>query len=195
MYGENFVQKRTVLLPKGDWQFLSDWRSRVLSMASAPPPDPLGVDTGQKNQEGVSKGGVDTEKELQSRKIVASRATSWVDATKEKKVLRKYELDITNQEGHLNVEIPDEVVVNANRIWEDFLIGKFLDTAPHIAKIHAVVNKIWRGRKGATCGGSRSGFNHNEIPSLRPYYENSNPKKRNVEHCQHTISGLQVDSG
>lgn len=25
----------------------------------------------------------------------------------------------------------------------DYLIGKFLDTAPHIAKIHATVNKIW----------------------------------------------------
>lgn len=28
-------------------------------------------------------------------------------------------------------------------MWEDFLVGKFLDNAPHIAKIHAIVNKIW----------------------------------------------------
>ncbi|WZZ42705.1 hypothetical protein YC2023_038964 [Brassica napus] len=34
-------------------------------------------------------------------------------------------------------------------MWEDFLVGNFLDTAPHVAKIHAVVNKIWReGGKG-----------------------------------------------
>lgn len=50
----------------------------------------------------------------------------------EKKVLRKYSVDITNQEGPLSVEIPDEVVVNASPLWEDFLIGKFLDMAPHI---------------------------------------------------------------
>lgn len=67
----------------------------------------------------------------------------------EKKVLRKYDFDITDSEGSLNVEIPDDVVVNANSLWEDFLIGKFLDTAPHIARIHAVVNKMWRdGGKG-----------------------------------------------
>lgn len=59
------------------------------------------------------------------------------------------DLDITNLEGHLTVEIPDEVVVNVNPLWEDFLIGKFLDTAPHIARVHSVVNKIWReGGKG-----------------------------------------------
>lgn len=63
--------------------------------------------------------------------------------------MRRYNLDITNLEGQLSVEIPDEVVVNANPLWEDFLIGKFLDSAPHIARIHAVVNKIWReGGKG-----------------------------------------------
>lgn len=54
-----------------------------------------------------------------------------------------------NLEGQFNVEVPDEVVVNANTLWEDFLIGKFLDTTSHLARIHAVVNKIWReGGKG-----------------------------------------------
>lgn len=77
------------------------------------------------------------------------KAASWVDVAHEKKMLRKYNLEITELDGHSNVEIPDEVVVNANPLWEDFLIGKFLDTAPHIARIHAVVNKIWReGGKG-----------------------------------------------
>ncbi|KAF8081441.1 hypothetical protein N665_0886s0001 [Sinapis alba] len=28
-------------------------------------------------------------------------------------------------------------------MWEDFLIGFFLEKDPHIAKIHAIVNKIW----------------------------------------------------
>lgn len=28
-------------------------------------------------------------------------------------------------------------------LWEDFVVGKFLDVAPHIAKVHMVLNKIW----------------------------------------------------
>ena len=72
-----------------------------------------------------------------------SKGMSWVTAAQEKKILRKYDLAITESEGQQTVEIPDEVINNANPLWEDYLIGKFLDTAPHIARIHAVVNKIW----------------------------------------------------
>lgn len=68
---------------------------------------------------------------------------SWVEAAQEKKVLRKYELDVTDLEGQKSVEIPDEVLIDANPLWEDYLIEKFLDTAPHVARVHAVVNKIW----------------------------------------------------
>ncbi|CAE6229888.1 unnamed protein product [Arabidopsis arenosa] len=38
----------------------------------------------------------------------------------------------------------DEVFENVTPLWEDFLIGKFLDTAPHVAKVHVIVNKIWK---------------------------------------------------
>lgn len=72
-----------------------------------------------------------------------SKKASWVEVVQEKNVLRKYELEITDSEGRKSVEIPDEVINNVNPLWEDYLIGKFLDTAPHIARIHAVVNKIW----------------------------------------------------
>lgn len=30
-----------------------------------------------------------------------------------------------------------------NHRWEDFFIGKFLYTAPHVARVHAIMNKIW----------------------------------------------------
>lgn len=82
-----------------------------------------GLENGQKRQEGAP-------------------SKSWVGVATEKKVLRKYSVEVTDSEGQLNVEIPDEVVFNVNPLWEDFLIGKFLDTAPHIARIHAVVNKF-----------------------------------------------------
>jgi len=47
--------------------------------------------------------------------------------------------------GKQRVVVPKEVVADAKPLWEDFLIGKFLNaSAPHIGKIHMIVNKIWR---------------------------------------------------
>lgn len=68
---------------------------------------------------------------------------SWVEVTQEKKVMKKYEVTITEKEGKKNVEIPDDIIEKGNLLWEDFLIGMFLDTAPHVARVHAIVNKIW----------------------------------------------------
>lgn len=42
-----------------------------------------------------------------------------------------------------SVLVPKEITKDVAPLWKDFLIGKFLDDAPHIAKIHAIVNKIW----------------------------------------------------
>lgn len=39
--------------------------------------------------------------------------------------------------------MPEEIFIDAAPLWEDFLIGFFLEKDPHIAKIHAIVNKIW----------------------------------------------------
>ena len=46
--------------------------------------------------------------------------------------------------GKQTVEIPDEVITESTPLWDDFLVGKFLDLAPHVAKVHMVLNKIWR---------------------------------------------------
>ena len=89
--------------------------------------------------EGLGKG---SEKfgEIKSRD---SKKVSWVEVAQERKVLRRYDLQIIESEGQKSVEIPDEVIKNVNPLWEDYLIGKFLDIAPHVARVHAVVNKIW----------------------------------------------------
>lgn len=117
-------------------------------MISAEPPDSVPVlEVGEGHKESLAKK-TSLEKDSRNQVKAAPRA-SYAEATQEKKVMRKYNFDITDLEGQLIVEVPDEVVVNAEPLWEDFLIGKFLDTAPHIARIHAVVNKIWRdGGKG-----------------------------------------------
>lgn len=69
---------------------------------------------------------------------------SWASKVKDKKKLKKYEVEISIKDGKHKVEIPDEVITDSNPIWDDFVVGKFLDLAPHIAKVNMVVNKVWK---------------------------------------------------
>lgn len=39
--------------------------------------------------------------------------------------------------------ILDGVIQITVPLWDDLIEGKFMDTAPHVAKIHTIVNKIW----------------------------------------------------
>lgn len=41
------------------------------------------------------------------------------------------------------MEVPDGVIQNTVPLWDDLVEENFMDTAPHVAKIHAIVNKIW----------------------------------------------------
>ena len=68
---------------------------------------------------------------------------SWVGAVQGKKVLKKYGVEVTMKDGIGSVTVPEEITKDVAPLWDDFLIGKFLDTAPHIAKVHVIVNKIW----------------------------------------------------
>ncbi|KAL0876303.1 hypothetical protein Bca101_026008 [Brassica carinata] len=68
---------------------------------------------------------------------------SWVEKAKDKKRFKKYEIKVSTKDGKHKVEIPDEVLTDSTPLWEYFVVGKFLDLAPHVAKVHMVVNKIW----------------------------------------------------
>ena len=68
---------------------------------------------------------------------------SWVSVAKDRKALTKYEVEVTSRDGKNKVVIPDDILSESTPLWEDFVVGKFLDIAPHIAKVHMVVNKIW----------------------------------------------------
>lgn len=68
---------------------------------------------------------------------------SWVGAVQGQKILKKYDVEVTMKDGVGSVIVPDEITKDFAPLWDDFLVGKFLDTAPHIAKVHAIVNKIW----------------------------------------------------
>ncbi|KAL0671235.1 hypothetical protein Bca4012_033939 [Brassica carinata] len=67
----------------------------------------------------------------------------WVGAVQGQKFLKKYDVEITMKDGIGSVMVPEEITKGVPPLWEDFLIGKFLEDAPHIAKVHAIVNKIW----------------------------------------------------
>lgn len=71
-------------------------------------------------------------------------AKSWVKAAQNKKSLKKFDVAISTKDGKHKVMIPDEALVDPTPLWDDFLVGKFLDLAPHKAKVHMVVNKIWK---------------------------------------------------
>lgn len=66
----------------------------------------------------------------------------WVNAAKTKQVLRKYDVDVAIFDGKNMVEVPMEILEKSNHLWEDFVIVRFLEIAPHIVKVHMIVNKI-----------------------------------------------------
>lgn len=71
--------------------------------------------------------------------IHGSQKGSWVNAVEGSKVLKKYDVEVKLIDGMGSVEVPEEVFQDASPL----LIGKFLERVPHIAKVHAIVNKIW----------------------------------------------------
>lgn len=75
---------------------------------------------------------------------VISEKRSWVNVAR-KHVFTKQPFVSQEVDGKATVVVPKEVLDGAKPLWEDFLIGKFLSTkAPHVGKIHMIVNKIWR---------------------------------------------------
>lgn len=104
-------------------------------MTTAIPADLLGSPVGELGERHEEAGEVQIEKKQDQ---------SWVGVAKDKKVLRKYDVEVRNEGGKQTVEIPEEVITKSTPLWDEFVIGKFLDRAPHVAKVHMVLNKIWK---------------------------------------------------
>ena len=68
---------------------------------------------------------------------------SWVSVAQGKQVLKKFEFEMLESEGKKLIEVPSAIIEKGNPLWEDFVVARFLETAPHIAKVHMIVNKIW----------------------------------------------------
>ena len=63
----------------------------------------------------------------------------------QKRAFTQQKFVVSEVDGCEKVVVPREVFVGAKPLWEDFLIGKLLNSkAPHVGRIHMIVNKIWR---------------------------------------------------
>ena len=142
MYNEFFKKKRCVLSKAIILAISNMTAKRVTLMDPAPPPDLSEHPEGDK----VTKemGVEDRIERNQDRGDLKKVDLSWVSVAQDKKRLTKYEVKVSNEDGKHRVEIPDEILASPTPLWEDFVIGKFLDRAPHVAKVHMVSNKIWR---------------------------------------------------
>ncbi|KAL0734326.1 hypothetical protein Bca4012_010536 [Brassica carinata] len=74
---------------------------------------------------------------------VSGKHTSWVKAVKNGPSLSEHAFDVEMEEGKEVVKVPDAVFQDSVPLWDDLLEGRFLAPAPHVAKIHIIVNKIW----------------------------------------------------
>lgn len=83
------------------------------------------------------------EKSTGSSTVREGKKSSWVAVAQTGSVLAEHVLTYGSEEGKSFVEVPDTVIQNTVPLWDDLVEGKFMDTAPHVAKIHAIVNRIW----------------------------------------------------
>ena len=77
-----------------------------------------------------------------SAQIVPAMQRSWVAVAKQKKTLKNYDLEISISEGKQSVNVPSEIVEKANPLWDDYVIARFLELAPHLEKVYVILYKI-----------------------------------------------------
>lgn len=58
-------------------------------------------------------------------------------------VLTKHVVSYGSEEGKEFIDVSDVVIQNTVPLCDDLVEGKFMDIVPHVAKIHAIINKIW----------------------------------------------------
>ncbi|XP_013650395.3 uncharacterized protein LOC106354899 [Brassica napus] len=74
---------------------------------------------------------------------VQGKHSSYVKAVTNGPSLSEHAFDMEMVEGKEVVKVPDAVIQDTIPLWDDLLEGRFLAPAPHVAKIHVIVNKIW----------------------------------------------------
>ncbi|CAL9242346.1 unnamed protein product [Arabidopsis halleri] len=68
---------------------------------------------------------------------------SYAAAVSKRPSLKKHDIEVSVIDGVPTIEVPNSVISDSVSLWEDFLVGRFSSSAPHVAKLHVIVNKIW----------------------------------------------------
>lgn len=74
---------------------------------------------------------------------VEVQKTSYAAVVNRKPSLKMFDFEASMSYGVPTIEVPTENLSDSVPLWEDFLVGRFPNQAPHAAKIHVIVNKIW----------------------------------------------------
>ena len=142
--------------------------------SAAPPGSPASPTRDKGDKEVGDEGSVVGKSGFQGEvtEKVKQVAPSWLSVAQDKKVLKKYDVEVSNKDGLHTVEIPDDVLNTTTPLWEDFVVGKFLDISPHVAKVHMVLNKIWK------YGDTTTKVDVYEVNATTMRFRVSNPKAR-----------------
>ncbi|KAL1223003.1 hypothetical protein V5N11_019498 [Cardamine amara subsp. amara] len=87
-------------------------------------------------------GGEGSDSSVRSSQVVPV-PKSWANIVSNKSNLSKFNVDVELVDGKATIAVPEEIFEDLVPLWEDFLVGRFSSEAPHVAKIHVIVNKIW----------------------------------------------------
>lgn len=123
------VGAETTVDGEAAWELLV--KEKNIEVAVGVPAESLGKSVSANRAGEVLEGVVEVSKPLYSS-IVQNKPT-----------LSSHDLKISMVDGSPTVEIPDDIIEGAAPLWDEILIGRFLAAAPHVAKVHVIVNKIW----------------------------------------------------
>lgn len=74
----------------------------------------------------------------------SSKPKSYANAVNNKPSLTQFNVPVEVINGKSKVKVPEDFNDEEVPLWEDFLAGHFpSNAAPHVGKIHVIVNKIW----------------------------------------------------
>ena len=85
---------------------------------------------------------ISTEKKADPPPVGSSKQT-YAAVIQKNQSLKKFDFAISEADGKQSIEVPTEIIEKGSPLWEDFVIASILETAPHVAKVHVILNKIW----------------------------------------------------
>ena len=112
---------------------------RAISLS--PDVGPMGVAVGG-NLAPIEAEGKGNKVEVVLEKEGTSNKTSYSEAVREV-LAESINPEFVVTDGVAEVSIPEELMEDVEPLWKCFVVGYFMNDAPHIGSIHSTVNRIW----------------------------------------------------